>query len=110
MPLTLGEFPILDDGHLNRHVWLKLAQFVLLSLWYVPFIISLFLLMSVVYCVPVWASTYPTNLNRIIILQKVVRFISKKTFDSHTNPLFKEFQILKFDLFQIGEFLKPFSS
>ena len=74
------------------------------------FIISLFLLMSVVYCVPVWALTYPTNLNRIIILQIVVRFISKKTFDAHTNPLFKEFQILKFDLFQIGEFLKPFSS
>ena len=74
------------------------------------FIISLFLLMSVVYCVPVWALTYPTNLNRIIIRQKVVRLISKKTFDAHTYPLFKEFQILKFDFVSNRRVFKAFQS
>ena len=44
------EFTILDDGH---------------------FMISLFILISVVYCISaVWSSTYPTNANRIFILQK----------------------------------------
>ena len=47
-----------------------------------------------VYCVSVWASTYPTNLNRTVIVQKkVARFISKKPFDAHTDPVFKEFQM-----------------
>ena len=38
-----------------------------------------------VYCVSVWASTYPTNLNRIVILQKNVQLSNKQilfnTFD-----------------------------
>ena len=59
---------------------------------------------SCILCSSVGINNLSTNLNRIIILQKVVRLISKKTFDAHTDPLFKEFQILKFDLFQIGEF------
>ena len=60
-----------------------------------------------IYCVSIWVSTYPKNLNRIVILQKkVIRFISKKPFDAHTDPEFKEFQILKFadiNLLQIGK-------
>ena len=78
------------------HVWLKLAKFVFQLLRYVPFIISLFILISVVYCVSgVWASNYPTNGNYIVILQKkIVRFISKNPFDAHHS--FKEFHILKF--------------
>ena len=60
-------------------------------------------------CLSVWASTYPTNLNRIVILQKkVIRFISKKPLNAHTDPVFKEFQILKFAniyLFQIRKLL-----
>ena len=60
----------------------------------------------------VWASTYPTNLNRIVILQKkIVRIISNKPFDAHTEPIFKDLQILKFSniyLFQIGKFMYSF--
>ena len=42
------------------------------------------------YCNIVWASTYPSNLNRIVILQKrIVRILSKGKFDSHTNPFFR---------------------
>ena len=41
------------------------------------------------YCVSVWASTYPTNLNRIIILQKR-RIISNQPFDAHTQHLCSE--------------------
>ena len=65
-----------------------------------------------IYCVSVWASTYPTNLNRITILQKrLVRIIANKPFDAHTKPLFKELQILQFTdifLFQLGKFMYLF--
>ena len=52
------------------------------------------------YCAPVWCSTYPTHLLPLIRLQKkIVRIITHSSFLEHTNPLFKEFSILKlFDL------------
>ena len=50
-----------------------------------------------IYCVSVWGSTYQSNLNWIIILQKkIISVISKKSFDSHTGVLFKEQEIVKF--------------
>lgn len=64
------------------------------------------------YCVSVWASTYPTNLNRIIILQKrLVRIFSNQSFDAHTAPLFRELKILRFTdifLFPLGKFMYLF--
>ena len=49
------------------------------------------------YCVSVWGSTYKSNLKRIFLLQKkLIRIISKASFDTHTDPLFKDLQILKF--------------
>jgi hypothetical protein len=61
------------------------------------------------YCIIVWASTYPTNLNRIILLLKrIIRIVSKEAFDAHTNPIFKALKILKFDniyLLQLGKFM-----
>ena len=40
-----------------------------------------------VYCVSVWASTYPSNLRRLITLQKwVIRIMSRSAFDAHTDP------------------------
>ena len=49
------------------------------------------------YCIIVWGSTYPTNLNRLILLQKrIVRIVNKKPFDAHTDPLFKDLKFLKF--------------
>ena len=59
-----------------------------------------------------WGSTYQSNLNRIIILQKkIIRIISKVSFDAHTGVLFKEQEILKFSdiyLYQIGKFMYLF--
>ena len=44
------------------------------------------------YCIIVWGSTYPTNLNRLILLQKrIVRIVNKKPFDAYTDPLFRDF-------------------
>ena len=49
------------------------------------------------YCNLVWASTYPSNLSRLVILQKkIVRIICKTEYNAHTNPLFKELFLLKF--------------
>ena len=49
------------------------------------------------YCIIFWGSTYPTNLNRLIMLQKrIVRIDNKKPFDVHTDPLFRDLKFLKF--------------
>ena len=55
------------------------------------------------YCFIVWGSTYKTNLCRLVSLQKrVIRIISKSTFDSHSDPIFKELELLKlFDISQL---------
>ena len=61
------------------------------------------------YCISVWGSTYPTNLNRIFVLQKrAIRTISKSPFDAHTGPIFKELNILSLHniyLAQIGKIM-----
>ena len=66
------------------------------------------------YCITVWGSTYLTNLNRIILLQKrIIRIIDKKAFDAHTNPIFKELKILKFEsiyLFHLGKFMYAYKT
>ena len=39
------------------------------------------------YCNIVWASTYKTNLRRLVILQKRwIRIINKSHFNAHTDP------------------------
>ena len=55
------------------------------------------------YCIIVWGSMYKTNLHRLVSLQKrVIRIISKSTFDSHSDPIFKELELLKlFDIRQL---------
>ena len=48
------------------------------------------------YCIIVWGSTNKTNLRRLVSLQKrVIRIISKSTFDSHSDPIFKDLELLK---------------
>ena len=43
------------------------------------------------YCITDWGSTYPTNLNSLVILQKrAIRIISESRFDVYTGPIFKE--------------------
>ena len=62
-----------------------------------------------VYCASVWASTYPTNLNHLVLLQKkIIQIISKMPFDAHTDPIFKSLQIMKLSeiyFFQVGKFM-----
>ena len=50
------------------------------------------------YCILVWGSTYPSNLNRIALLQKrMIRIVYKTSYDAHTYPIFKELEILPFN-------------
>ena len=62
----------------------------------------------------VWASTYPSNLRRLITLQKrVVRIMSRSAFDAHTDPLFKNLKILNLESIyklQIGKFMYQYRS
>ena len=61
------------------------------------------------YCNFVWASTYSSNLCRIVLLQKrAIRILNKSEFHAHTDPLFKKLNILKFEdirLLQLGQFM-----
>ena len=56
------------------------------------------------YCVQVWANTYPSNMTKLIILQKkIIRIIAHAHHRDHTNPIFKKFKILKFpDLVEVS--------
>ena len=50
------------------------------------------------YCNIVWASTYASNLFRLVVLQKrIVRIMNNSTFDSHTSMIFKNLRLLKFN-------------
>ena len=66
------------------------------------------------YCVSVWASTYPSNLKRLITLQKrVIRIVSRSAFDAHTDPLFKNLKILNLESIyklQTGKFMYQYRS
>ena len=62
------------------------------------------------YCNIVWASTYKIhNLHDLVILQKrIIRIINKSHFNAHTEPIFKDLGILKFNdihLLQLGQFM-----
>ena len=49
------------------------------------------------YCNIVWASTYPTNLKRIVVLQKrIIRVMNNSKFDAHTDPIFRDLHVIKF--------------
>ena len=61
------------------------------------------------YCNMVWASTYKTNLCRLVILQKrVIRVSNKSNFNAHTDPIFKDLSVLKFNdihFLHLGQFM-----
>jgi hypothetical protein len=61
------------------------------------------------YCNFVWASTYSSNLRRIVLLQKrAIRILNKSEFHAHTDLFFKKLNILKFEdirLLQLGQFM-----
>ena len=66
------------------------------------------------YCSLVWSSTYPTNLSRLVVLQKrVVRIINKSDFLAHTSPIVKELHLLKLQdirILQIYQFIFSFEN
>ena len=61
------------------------------------------------YCILVWGSTYSSNLNRLVTLQKrIVRIVNKESYRAHTGPIFKQLNLLKLDQiysFQVGQFM-----
>ena len=61
------------------------------------------------YCILVWRSTYPSNLNRIVLLQKrAVRIIGNVAYDAHTDPIFQKLKILTYNQtyrFHLGKFM-----
>ena len=68
------------------------------------------------YCVSVCgaSTTYPSNLRRLITLQKrVIRIMSGSAFDAHIDPLFKNLKILNLESIyklQIGKFMYQYRS
>ena len=66
------------------------------------------------YCSLVWSSIYPTNLSRLVVLQKrVIRIINKSDFLAHTSPIFKELHLLKLQdirILQICQFMFSYKS
>ena len=64
------------------------------------------------YCIHVWGSTYTSNINCIIILQKrAIRIISRVPSRSHTNALFTRYSMLKLRqiyFYQVGIFMHKF--
>src|SRR6218665_2351940 len=67
----------------------------------------------IAYCNIIWASNYKSRLYRLKILQKrSVRIIAGLPYNSHTDPIFKHFEILKLfqiNLKQINEFMHRYS-
>ena len=48
------------------------------------------------YCIEVWGGAFKTRLNQLLVVQKkVIRIISAAEFNAHTDPLFKELNVLK---------------
>ena len=56
-----------------------------------------------------WGLTYNSNLKRKVIFQKkAIRIVAKKSFHSHTDPVFRDLEVLKFSdvvLFHLGKFV-----
>ena len=54
------------------------------------------ILPHLLYCIPIWGSTYTTHLQPLFILQKrAIRLIAKRPYLDHTQPLFKRLKLLK---------------
>jgi len=50
----------------------------------------------ITYGLLIWGNTHPSILRKTVLLQKrVIRYIDKSSYNSHTEPLFKKYNILK---------------
>ena len=61
------------------------------------------------YCNEVWGITYPSNLKRLVTLQKqAIRIITKSSYLAHTAPHFEQLKILsvqQINVFVVGRFM-----
>jgi hypothetical protein len=55
------------------------------------------------YGITIWGSAYKKQLNKLIVIQKrAVRIIAGNKYNEHTNPIFREFHILKLnDIYRV---------
>jgi hypothetical protein len=52
---------------------------------------------NLIYCIHIWSSTSSANLKQISVLQKkAIRIIANKSYNAHTEPIFKSLEILPF--------------
>ena len=77
-----------------------------------PTLISLYYSFAypyLIYCNHVWGNTYPSNLNKMFILQKkLIRVVSCSEYLAHTGPLFEQYGILSLKLinmYLVGMFM-----
>ena len=60
-----------------------------------------------------WGLTYNSNLKRIVTFQKkAIRIVAKVPFDSHTDPILRDLEVLKLSdivLFHLSKFMFFFS-
>ena len=58
---------------------------------------------AILYFSLIWGSTYPSNLNRIVLPQKkAVRIIGKEAYDAYTEPIFQRLKILTFQTYYVN--------
>ena len=66
------------------------------------------------YGITLWGATYKTHVNKIVIKQtKAIRIMTGAQYNAHTNPLFKQLNIVKLDdlyKLQIAKFMYTFFS
>ena len=78
-------------------------QKVLIQLYYSLFYPHL------LYCTRIWGGTYSAHIHQIVVIQKkCIRIIAGVTYNTHTSPIFKRLNILKFNdvyKFQICQYM-----
>jgi hypothetical protein len=59
--------------------------------------LNLYITHCFIYCIHIWSSTASANLKQITVLQKrAIRLIANKSYNAHTEPIFKSLEILPF--------------
>lgn len=73
---------------------LKIKNFVTIEIMKIMYYAHIF--PHLIYCNPIWSTTYPCHLQNLNILhKKIIRIMSNSDFLQHTPPLFKDMNILQ---------------
>ena len=85
-----------------------MPDYVLLNIY------NAFILSTLSYCNSVWANTYPTHLNKLVILQKkAIRICTNSNYMTSSSPLFKKLRTLKLldiNTLQITSIMQKYST